>query len=202
MLFFKKKIYFPQFIADVISYQMDFLDNNFDKLIFLADKSGILTDSQKYDLLDKAHELMIVDILRGCEQHFFKKVSNENMGECMSIMYGKYLMEYKKFSKDAALKKVEDVIKLLEHREKAETKGKEHDDYYRKIGCEDPFRIQNATDLVKLYLCDAFCDYCIGERTMLDGFEEKRLVVFKFAMSFVYADVVSHTLKQYSVTFK
>ena len=42
MLFFKKKISFCQFLADLISYQLSFLETDFNKLVLLADESKVL----------------------------------------------------------------------------------------------------------------------------------------------------------------
>jgi len=103
MSIFKKKIYFPQFLADLINNQMDFLEMNFNKLIVMADEFRVLTDIQKEEFLDKAHELIIADIVMGCSQCFYKKISSEEVGEAVSIIYGKYLTEFKKVSKTLAL---------------------------------------------------------------------------------------------------
>jgi len=96
MAIFKKKIYFTQFLADLVTFQMDFLEMNFNKLIVMADEPGVLTDNQKEEFLDKAHELIIADIIMGCKQRFYKKISSEEVGEAVSIVYGKYLLEHKK----------------------------------------------------------------------------------------------------------
>lgn len=202
MSIFKKKIYFPQLLAELVTYQIDFLEKNFDKLIVLSDESGALTDNQKEDFLDKAHELIIADIVIGCEQHFHKKISSEEVGEAVSIIYGRYLTEYKTISKTLTSKKIQKVTELLELISKAEEKLKEHDEYAKKIGYHRPYRIDNEIDKMKLYLCHAFCDYCLEEDKKSENWEGRKFAAFKFARGFVQADVVANALKHYSVTFK
>jgi len=202
MSIFKKKIYFPQFLADLLTHQMDFLEKNFDKLIVMADEPGVLTDNQKKEFLDKAHELIIADIVMGCELHFHKEISGEEVGEAVSIIYGKYLTEYKTVSKTLALKKIEKVIKLLELISKEEEKAQEHDEHTKKIGYSRPYRIVNDIDKMKFYLCQAFCDYCVGEDKKSENWEGRKFTAFKFARGFVQADVVTNALKHCSVTFK
>ncbi len=202
MSIFKKKIYFPQFLAELITYQMDFLEKNFDKLIFLTDESGVLTDNQKKEYLDKAHELIIADIVIGCELHFHNKISSEEVGEAVSIIYGKYLTEYKTVSKMLASKKIEKVMELLEFISKEEEKAQEHDEHAKKIGYSSPYRIDNDIDKLKFYLCQAFRDYCVGEDKKSENREGRQFAAFKFARGLVQSDVVTHALKHYSVTFK
>jgi hypothetical protein len=202
MSIFKKKIYFPQFLADLINNQMDFLEMNFNNLIVMADEFRVLTDNQKEEFLDKAHELIIADIVMSCSQYFYKKMSSEEVGEAVSIIYGKYLTEFKKVSKTLALKKIEKVIELLEHISKAEEKAQEHDEYDKKIGYNPPYRIDNDIDKMKLYLCQAFRDYCVGEDVKSENFEAKHFAVFKFATAIVKGNVVAHALKQYAVIFR
>ena len=102
---FKNKIDFGQFLADLITHQCDFLENNFNKLVTLADEFKVLTDKDKEEFLDKAHELIIVDILMSCNQNFCKDLSSEEVGEAVSIVYAQYLTEYKKIPKTLAGKK-------------------------------------------------------------------------------------------------
>ena len=157
MAIFKKKIYFPQFLADIVM---------------------------------------------GCGLHFHKKISSEEVGEAVSITYGKYLTEYKTVSKTLALKKIEKVMELLELCDKAKEKAKKHDEYAKKTGYHRPCRIDNDIDRVKFYLCDAFCDYCVGKDRKSENWDGRHFAAFKFARGFVQADVVTHALKQCSVTFR
>jgi hypothetical protein len=201
MSIFKKKIHFPQLLAELITYQMDFLENNFDRLIALADKSGVLTDSQKEGFLDKAHELIIANIMMGCHQHFSKKISSEEVGRGVRIVYEQYLTEYKKISKTIAETKVEQVSEFLDMIHKMEEKAQVSDEYRKDIGHSPSQRIDNDIDKMKLYLCQAFREYCVGEDTKSEHRESRGFVAFKFAMAFVKADVVAHVLKHYTVTF-
>ena len=114
MSILKKRIGFSQFLADLITFQFEFLENNFDKLIVLADEFKVLTEKEKEELLDKAHELIIVDILMSCYQHFHKKLSSEEAGEAVSVVYAKYLTEYKKIPKTLAEQKLEKVMELFD----------------------------------------------------------------------------------------
>ena len=89
MSIFKKKIDFGQFLADLITHQCDFLGNNFNKLVTLADEFKVLTEKDKEEFLDKAHELIIVDILMSCNQNFYRAIKKF----CMS--YQSYQRPYK-----------------------------------------------------------------------------------------------------------
>lgn len=202
MSIFKKKIYFPQFLADLIDNQMDFLEKNFNKLIVMADESGVLTDNQKKEFLDKAHELIIADIVMSCKQHFYKKISSEEVGEAVSIVYGKYLLEHKKIPMELADTKMRKLMELLELINKAEEKSQERDEHYKKIGYNPSHRIDNDIDKMKFYLCQAFRDYCVGEDMKSENWEGRQFAAFKFARGSVQADVVTHALKHYAVTFR
>ena len=140
--------------------------------------------------------------MRGCDKHFHKKISSEEVGEAVSIVYGKYLLEHKKIPMESADTKIRKVMELLELISKAEENAQEHDEYAKKICYSPPYRIDDDIDKMKFYLCEAFRDYCMGEHKISEGYEEVRFVVFKLATSFVFADVVSHALKRYSVIFR
>jgi hypothetical protein len=201
MPIFKKKVYFPQFLSDVISYQMDFLEKNFDRLIDLADESKVLTDAQRKDFFDKAHELIILDIIVSCNLHFNRKVSSEEMGEVVSIVYGKYLLEYKKIPMELADEKMQRLMGLLELLDKAEEKDQKHDEYAKEIGYERPCKIGNNIDKVKYYVCTAFCDHCVGEDIKSENWQGRQLAALKFSKAVVLSDVVSMYLKNVKVTF-
>jgi hypothetical protein len=51
MSILKKKIDFNQFLADLITFQCDFLEGNFDKLIILADEFNVLMEKDKQEFL-------------------------------------------------------------------------------------------------------------------------------------------------------
>ena len=137
----------------------------------------------------------------GCQQHFSKKISSEEVGGAVSIVYEQYLTEYKKVSKTIAEIKIEQVSKFLGVICKVEEKTQESDKYRKHIGHSPSHRIDNDIDKMKLHLCQAFREYCVGEDTKSENWESKGFAAFKFAMAFVQADVVAHALKHYTVTF-
>ncbi len=201
MSVFKKKIHFSQFLADLITFQFDFLEKNFDKLIVLADELKSLTEKDREEFLDKAHELIIVDIAMSCSQHFYKNLSSEEVGEAVSIVYADYLTEYKKISKTLVEKKLEKVMELFELVYKAEEDIQKRDEYYKKIAYKSYPKINNDINKQKFYLCSGFSKYCAEENIKSENWEGKHLAAFKLAKGFVKGDVVANALKHYAVTF-
>ena len=201
MSIFRKKVYFPQFLSDMITHQMEFLEKNFHKLIVLADESQVLTDAQNKDFYGKAHELIILDIIVGCNLHFHRETSSEQVGEAVSIVYGKYLLEYKKTPMELADAKMQRLMGLLELLDRAEEKDHKYDEYAKKIGYERPYRIDNDIAKVKYYVCNAFCDYCVGEDVKSENWQGRRFAAFKFAKAVVLSDVVGTYLKEVKVAF-
>ncbi|HBG77541.1 MAG TPA: hypothetical protein DDW84_01650 [Phycisphaerales bacterium] len=202
MGFFKQKIYFLKFLAQHITYQFDFMEKNFDKLIGLADEFKVLTEQDKDFFLDKAHELIIVYIMGSCNQHFCKKLSSEEIGKAVSIMYGKYLTEYKKVLKTLAEKKVEKVIELLDLVCKAEEDIQKDEDCKKTIECKYYPKIDNDIDKQKFYLCRGFAEYCTGEDVKSENWEGKHFAAFKLAKGFSKGDFIANSLKDYTVTFR
>ena len=197
MSIFKKEIAFGQFLFDLITYEADFLEKNFDKLIAVADESKILTDRQKEEFLYKAHELLIVDIIMGCNLHFHKEQTSEEIGESVSVVYTKYLTEYQKVSEMLAEQKLEKVIKLLALWCKAGEQAHERDKHYKKNGPILPYGIESDINKIQLYLCYAFCDY---EDIKSENWEGRQCAAFKFAKAFVLSDIVGTYLKKVKVT--
>jgi len=200
MSIFKKEIAFGQFLFDLIAYQVDFLEKNADKLIMAADESTILTDRQKEEFIDKAHELLIVDIIMGCNLHFHKEQTSEEIGEGVSIVYTKYLTEYQKVSETLAEQKLEKVIKLLALWCKAGEQAHERDEHYKNNGPILRDGIESDIDKIQLYLCYAFCDYCVGEDMKSENWEGVQCAAFKFAKVFVINDIVGTYLKKVKVS--
>lgn len=192
---FKNKIDFGQFLADLITHQCDFLENNFNKVVTLADEFKVLTDKDKEEFLDKAHELIIVDILMSCNQNFYKDLSSEEVGEAVSIVYAQYLTEYKKIPKTLAEKKLEKVMELFELVCKAEEDTQKRDKHYKKIGYKSYPKIVSDIDKQKFYLCSAFSSYCVGEDIKSENWEGRHFAAFKLAKGFVKADIVKSVLK-------
>ena len=201
MSIFKKKINFPQFLFEVIKFQIDFLEEHFDKLIVLADELKVLTNAQKKDFFDKAHELVVVNILMGCNIHFSKKQQGEEAGEAVSIVYGKYLWEHKKLPMESVDTKMQKVMELFELWGKAEEKEQKRDEHAKEIGYKRSYEINNYRDKMKLYLCQAFCDYCVGEDVKSENWKGRHFAAFKFAKAIVLSDIVGRYLKEVKVTF-
>ncbi len=191
MSIFKKKIDFGQFLADLITHQCDFLGNNFNKLVTLADEFKVLTEKDKEEFLDKAHELIIVDILMSCNQNFYKDLSSEEVGEAVSIVYAQYLTEYKKIPKTLAEKKLEKVMELFDLVYKAEEETQKRGEHYEEIS----HKIYKDIDKQKFYLCSAFSSYCVGEDIKSENWEGRHFAAFKLAKGFVKAGIVKSMLK-------
>jgi hypothetical protein len=201
MSIFKKETVFDQFLFDLIIYQMDFLEKNFDELLIVADESKILTDEQKEEFLDKAHELLIVDIIMGCNLHFHEEYTSEEIGEDVSIVYARYLTEYQKLSETLAEKKLEKVIKFLALWCKAGEQAQEQGEHYKEMDRILPHGIGSDIDIMKLYLCHAFCDYSVGEDEKSEDWQDRQFAAFKFARAFVLRDIVGTYLREVKVTF-
>ncbi len=198
---FKQKIDLGQFLADLISFQHDFLENNFNKLVVLADEFKVLTGKDKENFFDKAHELIIVDILMSCNQHFYKNISSEEVGKAVSIIYAKYLTEHKKISKITAENKLEKVMKLFELVCNAEETAQKREEASKKIGYKSLYKIDNDLDKQKFYLCNGFSNYCAGEDIKSENWEGKHFAALKIAKGFVKGDIVANSLKHYNVIF-
>jgi hypothetical protein len=194
-----KKIDFSQFLADLITFQCDFLENNFNKLVVLADEFKVLTEKDKEEFLDKAHELIIVDILMSCNQHFYKTLSSEEVGEAVSIVYAKYLTEYKKISKTLAEKKLERAMELFDLVCKAEEETQKRDKHYKEIGYKSYPKIGSDVDKQKFYLSSGFASYCVGHDIKSENWEGKNFAAFKLAKGFVKADIVKTMLKEFKI---
>ena len=199
MTIFKKKIYFAQFLADLITFQCDFLENKFGNLIVLADEFKVLTEKDKEDFFDKAHELVIVDILMSCNQLFYKTLSSEKIGENVSVAYGKYLTEYKKLSNILASEKVGKVMKLLDLVCKAEEEAQKRDEQCEMIGYESCPKINGDIDKQKFYLCQGFGSYCAGSDIKVENWQGRNFAAFKLAKALVKADIVKIMLKKFKI---
>lgn len=200
MSFFKKKIDFVQFLADVITFQCDFLENNFNKMVVLADEYKVLTEKAKKEFFDKAHELLIVDILLSCGQHFNNNLSSEEAGEAVNIVYRGYLTEYKISPKEEVEKKLDSVMKLVDFVIKAEEDAQRLKKWSQEIGYES-HGFKDEVEKQKFYLCQGFCDYCVGKDMKSENWEGKNFAAFKFAKAFVKADILGIMLKEYKIKF-
>ncbi len=201
MSIFKKKIDFSQFLADLIGFQCDFLENNFSKLVVLADGFKVLTEKDEEDFLDKAHELVIVDILMSCNQKFYNNLSSEEVGKAVSLIYARYLTEYKKISKSLAEKKLDNVMKLFELVCCAEEETQKQSERNKEIGYKPPYKISDDIDKQKFYLCKGFSNYCVGSDMKSENWEGRNFAVLKLAKAFVKTDIVKTTLKKFKITW-
>ncbi len=202
MSIFKKKIDFSQFLSEVVTFQFGFLEQNFHKLIVLADELKALTEKDREEFVDKAHELIIVDILMNCTQHFYKNLSSEEVGEAVGIVYGGYLIDYKKVPKPVVEKKLEKAMELFELVCKAEEDIQKRDEHYRKIGYKSYPKIDNEINKQKFYLCRAFAEYCAGEDMKAPNWEGKHFAAFKLAKAIVKADLVKIMLREFKIKWK
>jgi hypothetical protein len=198
MNFLKRKINFSQFIAELIASQFDFLETNFNKLVVLADEFKVLTEKDREVFLEKAHELIISDIMISCNQHF-KNLSSDEIGRIVGSIYVQYLTEYKNIPKTLAWETSEKVSELLNLICKAEEEYEEKNEYYKKIGYTSSFKIDNNIDKQKYYLCSGFSDYYAGEDMKSENWEGKHFAAFKLAKGLVKSDIVAQSLKHYSI---
>jgi hypothetical protein len=201
MVLFKKRTSFPQFIADLVSHQCDFLMANFSELTGLADKSQVLTKEDKEQFFHKAHALLMVDLAMSCSRHFSAHVSQEEVGEGVGYLYGRYLRESKQLPETEVDQKMEDVTRLLGFVDGAERDEHKRQEHYRSIGNTSFPKIEDAAKAYQLYLCQGFAEFCVGKAVEPDAWEGRRLVAFTLAMALVTNDIVGRAMQQYRVTF-
>jgi len=191
----KQKINFGQFLGELIVFQYNFLENNFNRMIILADEYRALTEQDRERFLDKAYELIIVDIMMSCSRHFSENLTDKELGEAISIVYGKYLLELKHVSKILVEQKLNKVMGFFELVAKKEEYMQKRVDHESSMGTDNEFNKE------KFYLCQAFREYCVGENTKAENWEGKAFATFKFAKAFVNSDIVTTLLNDYSVVF-
>ena len=136
-----------------------------------------------------------------CNQHFYKNLSPEEIGEVVSIVYEQYLTEYKKIPKTLAEQKLEKVMELFHLICKAEEETQERHEHYKKIGYKSYPKIGSNIDKQKFYLCSAFSSYCVGEDIKSENWEGIHFAAFKLAKGFVKGNIFAHALKNYAITF-
>lgn len=159
-----------------------------------------MTEQEKEWVLDKVYELIIADIIVSCNQHFCRKLSSEEVAEAVSIVYGKYLLEYKKMPKTIAETKLKKVLEFLELVCDTEEDTQEQDANYRN-GYKYASEIKTDADRQKLHLCCAFADYCASDNIKSENWEGKHFAAFKLAKGLVKADIVANSLKRCTITF-
>jgi len=201
MSLFKQKIDFNQFLANLIAFQFDFLKNNFNKLVVLADEFKVLTEKDKEELLDKTHELMIADIFISCGQHFHHKLPSEEIGKVIGAIFGQYLIKHNRVAESLATKRIDNIEKLFKLVDKTEVETQKRHEEYEKIGQPIYPKIKDETEKQKFYLCSGFGKYYAGEDIKSENWEGKKFAAFKLAKAFVINDVVGQSLKHYSIIF-
>ena len=201
MPIFRKRIYFPQFLADLISFQCDFLTGHFDRLIALADEFHVLQDADRKSIRDKTYELLLVDILMSSKRCFSGTLSSEAVNEAVSMVYAKYLTEYRHVPVVLAEQKLQNVLILYRLVYKAEESADTQHADCRDIGYTSFPKIHNPVEREQFYLCRAFAEYCAGEDMKTENWEGKHFAALKLARAVVRSDVVGHALKHYTVTF-
>lgn len=197
MSIFKKKIDFSQFIANLISFQLDFIKNNFDKMAILADEFKVLTESDKKDLYEKLQTLSVADILIECHLNLSDKVEPQEINNCIAVMYRRCLVEYKRMQEKEAIDKAKRVLDLIEYMEDAKKDTEQTRERASKHGYE--MNRVNEQDEQKYYLCSGFSDYYAGKDVKSENWEGKHFAAFKLAKAIVKTDIVSITLKEYKI---
>ena len=198
---FKKGISFPQFLADLISFQCDFLARRFDELIVLADESKVLTEEDRRQFFDKAYALLMVDITVRCCQYFSAQVSNEEVGRGASIVYGRYLMEHQHVPPVLAEERIGGVVALLNLMDKAKKDLVAKSAHHNTIGDAPSANIADDADAEQFYLCSGFAEYCVGEDMKSECWEGRRFAALKLAKGLVGGNIVAQALGQCKVTF-
>ncbi len=201
MSIFKKKIQFSQFVCDLIAQQMEFLEKDYNKLTVLADEGKVLEANQKEAILDKANELIIADIMLGCGRHFCNKITDEGVGEVITIAYGQYLKECKNLQIELIETKFNKLSEFLNLVSQAEEKMDENKRHYEKLGLEPSYNIDNVNDKMKLCICQAFKEYFLKNIIKTEHNEMAGFAAFKFAMAFILADIVKKAKQYYSIKF-
>lgn len=203
MSLFKKNIKFSQYIADLIKFQFNYIEQNYNKFIDLDDEYKALTLKDKEKLRSIVDDLILADITVGCIIHFSNKITNEDIGYVISSIYVKFLHEYKNIEIKEIENRSNKYLEFLQFFEDYQERRKIDIEERKKLG-EHPIEIENDAERMQADLCIAFAEYytdkIIGEQKA----EIKRgmnFAAFKFAMSLIKSDIVKTTLKEFSIAF-
>jgi hypothetical protein len=199
MSLFKKKIDFSQFVADLICFQLDFLENNFSQLTPLADEFGVLTEIDKKDLYENIQTLAVADILLGCHLNLCDRIAPENINRCVAVMYRRSLVEYKGMPEKEAENKAHKVLDLLNLMEQVEKEDKRLREEASKTGYQMK-RMNNEYDEAKYFLTSGFAKYFAGKNKDAKDYEGKHFAAFKMAKAITISDIVAVSLKECKVT--
>lgn len=199
MSIFKKKIEFSQFIANLVSFQLDFIENNFDKMVVLADEFRVFTENDKKDLCEKLQTLSVADILIECHLNFSDKVAPQEINNCIAVMYRRCLVEYKHMQEKEAINKAKKVLELIEYMEDAKKDTEQTRERASKRGYE--MNKINEQDEQKYYLCSGFSDYYAGKDVKSENWEGKHFAAFKLAKAIVKTDIINIMLNECKITW-
>ncbi len=194
---FKKRVEFSQFIANLISFQLDFVENNFDKMAILADEFKVLTASDKKDLYEKLQTLSIADVLIECHLNLSDKVVPQEINNCIAVMYRRCLVEYKRMQEKEAIDKAKRVLDLIEYMEDAKKDTEQTRERAGRRGYE--MNKINERDEQKYHLCSGFSDYYAGKDVKSENWEGKHFAAFKLAKAIVETDIVKTTLNDFKI---
>lgn len=202
MSLFKKKIKLVPFLKEMIVGQCAIWEKYCPTWIDMADEAHVLTDTEKRELSERIHDLVIADIVLNCHNYLAHNLTLDEMTVFAGTVYELYLMDKKELSRAAAEQETRRVRELLSLLSWAETRTQEHDEYRKRIGYEPPYRAMQDLDKARLHLCQAFCKHCVGEVDMRSrSHVDRHFAVFKLAKALVQGNAVGQALKKYSVTF-
>lgn len=179
MFLFKKKIEFPQFIANAVFNSVNSYDSNFDKMVVLADEFNVLTTKDKDKLRDFGYALVIVDLIISGTVLFNNNLTNEELGLEVGTIYIKFLNEVKHLSEKEIQQKVDDAMKLISATESAE-------------GSEDD---------LKFLLCSKFAEIYSGNKLTDEKIRQKNFAAMKLANALVKANILKLMSKENNIVW-
>jgi len=188
MTIFKKKITFPQFIADVIFSEFDQFDKYIDEWISMADEFKVLQHEDKEELKELGNALVVADVLTSSLIHFKERITEEDNGRIVATLYIKYMKEAKKYPDQVCEKNRNILAKLL--------------DECNNFDAQDVKDIKGEDNQSKFALCGAFAKIFVGKTSLLNEVGKgKSFAAFKLAKCLVKADYLAGMLKEYKVIF-
>lgn len=201
MFLFKKKITFPQFVANLIKYQFDFIEQNFDKFVDLDDEYKVLKLKNRKDLYSLVDCLILADLNVGCIIHLTNKITSHDVGYVVGSTYVRFLSEYKKLDIKEVEDRSEKYLKFFDFFENFQEIRKNEIEERKRLGGH-PVEIKNDAERLQADLCSAFAEYFMSKfpSDQKDVAREGRnFAAFKFAMAIVKADLIGTTLKEFSI---
>ena len=181
----REKISAEQFIADVIQNSISVYEKNIHRIIGLCDESNILKDTDKEYLKRNIDILIIVGTIINTVIYFKKHISAENAAEFITILYGKYLKEYKKYDDKYINDKLLIIGKIL--------------DGFENIDESRLSKIKNEDDKLRFICCKSFSNMYAGSDLKNQYTEYKNLVAFKLAKNVLRNSLIGHMLKKYKI---